>query len=190
MQRRSYTKPIIRVTKDHRHHDDRDLISLTIEHPAPIISEVMEYNQTIHEQTNTEFLVIRQMLDNYERQTGVDLIREALDVLSDKHRSESGEYAIRRAIEYLRRYLYEHATSQITPANYREFIEGGSRNAPSAQDLYGVPESVFNTVMYTGDSTVNRSPSFNDWISNIGHSFEYTDDDDSDATSRSLPGGN
>lgn len=188
MQRRSYTKPIIRVTKDHDRRSRRDLIRLSVEHPAPIISEVMEYNQTIHEQTNTEFLVIRQMLDNYERQTGVDLIREALDVLSDKHRSESGEYAIRRAIEYLQRYLYEHAIPQITPANYREFFEGGRRNMPSAQELYGKPESVltksiFDTVRYTGAS----SPSFSQ---RIRSSLSDPHDDDADATSWSLPGDN
>ena len=182
MQRRSYTKPIIRVAKDHDSHSRRDLIRLSVEHPAPIISDVMEYNQTIHEQTNTEFLVIRQMLDNYERQTGVYLIREALDVLTDKHRSESGEYAIRKAISYLEHYLREHATVKLTPANYLEFIEGGSHNTPSAQELYGKPKSVRG-------ETVNRSP-LSDWISNIGHSFEYTDNDYADATSWSLPGGN
>lgn len=148
MQRRSYTKPIIRATKDHDSRSRRDLIRLSVEHPVPIIFEVMEYNQTIHEQTNTEFLVIRQMLDNYERQTGVYLIREALDVLSNKHHNDSGEYAIRRAIEYLQRYLYEHAISQITPANYRELLEEGSRNIPSAQDLYGKLESVLTKSVF------------------------------------------
>lgn len=187
MQRRSYTKPIIRVTKDHDRRSRRDLIRLSVEHPAPIISEVMEYNQTIHEQTNTEFLVIRQMLDNYERQTGVDLIREALDVLSNKHHNDSGEYAIRRATEYLQRYLYEHAISQVTPANYREFFEGGSRNMPSAQDIYGIPKSVRS-------GTVNRSPSFSEWINSVHSSSARTiddpHDDDADATSWSLPGDN
>ena len=181
MQRRSYTKPIIRATKEHGSYSRRDRIRLSVEHPAPIISEVMEYNQTIHEQTNTEFLVIRQMLDNYERQTGVYLIREALDVLFDKHHNDSVEYAVRRAIEYLQRYLYEHAISQVTPANYREFFEGGSRNMPSAQDIYGKPE--FDTVRCTGAS----SPSFSQWIRS---SLSDPRDDDADVTSWSLPGGN
>lgn len=186
MQHRSYTKPIIRATKDHDSRSRRDLIRLSVEHPAPTISDVMEYNQTIHEQTNTEFLVIRQMLDNYERQTGVDLIREALDVLSDKHRSESGEYAIRQAISYLEHYLREHATAKLTPANYLEFIEDGSGRTPSAQELYGKPKAYPKSVR---GETVNRLP-FSDWISNIGHSFEYTDDGGAYTTSWSSPGGN
>ena len=181
MQRRYYTKPIIRATKEHDSRSRRDRIRLSVEHPAPIISEVMEYNQTIHEQTNTEFLVIRQMLDNYERQTGVYLIREALDVLFDKHHNDSVEYAVRLAIENLQRYLYEHAISQVTPANYREFFEGGSRNMPSAQDIYGKPE--FDTVRYTGAN----SPSFIQWIRS---SLSDPHDDDADVTSWSLPGDN
>lgn len=188
MQRRSYTKPIIRVTKHHDTRSRRDLIRLSVEHPAPIISEVMEYNQTIHEQTNTEYLVIQQMLHNYEQQVGTNYIREALDVLSNKRHNDSGEYAIRRAIEYLQRYLYEHAISQVTTANYREFFEGGSRNRLSAQELYGKPNSVM--YKYAGSGTTARSQSLSDWINSVHNPSVRTIDDDADATSWSLPGDN
>ena len=182
MQRRSYAKPIIRLVKDHDHRSGHDLIRLSIEHPAPIVSEVMRYDDNIHKATNTEYLVIQQMLDDYERRTGTYLIRDALNVLSNKHANDTGGYAIHQAIGYLERYLREHAAAKLTPANYTEFIEGGSRNIPSAQDLYGKPRSVRG-------ETVNGLP-FSDWISNIGHSFEYTDDYHADATSWSSPGGN
>ena len=186
MQRRSYTKPIIRLVKDHDHRSGHDLIRLSVEHPAPIVSEVMRYDANIHQATNTEYLVIQQMLHNYEQQVGTNYIRDALNVLSNKHANDTGEYAIRQAISYLEHYLREHATAKLTPANYLEFIEDGSRRTPSAQEFYGKPKSYPKSVR---GETVNGLP-FSDGISNIGHSFEYTDDYHADATIWSLPGGN
>ena len=186
MQRRSYAKPIIRLVKDHDHRSGHDLIRLSVEHPAPIVSDVIRYDDAIHKATNTEYLIIQQMLDDYERGTGTYLIRDALNVLSNKRANDTGERAIHQAIGYLEYYLREHAAAKLTPANYTEFIEGGSRNTPSAQALYGRPESM--------PTTVRSSASLRKWLDSTNNPYVPTiddpHDDDADTAIWSLPGGN